>query len=347
MEIGKIYISFNDNRSGVADLIAELLRQYQKVIASSIGSINGNFKFICGQVNTENLMITNTSRHLINCFYNIEHLKADNEEALSKFGFVKWQFDMIKLVMQTVHFDHNYDAGLFTCHIINEFLIYFNKENSSSELDDLFKKSKPEFGFNKSITDYLFKSLIDNFINLKQRSSKSSLVSVKLDLNNLNYVRKLIKTVLNSKCIIEQLDERSKENFLNLCLQAFIKSFRSTEKKTYFASIIYLFSESMSLSLNETQRHDGVLFQLDKQQAEEEFNQKLLEKKTESKFKCILFDTNAFSGDFELMENLEFSLKIESSSEDTRFAMVDSLIESCKILISKHNIDIFLCQKVK
>jgi hypothetical protein len=349
----KIHIDFNDGSDRNCEFIAELLGQYQEVIRSSICALNGKLKFVSGINNAENLIVTNTSRHLISCLYKSEHfVPSDGQRS----GFVAWQFDMIKSVVQAAHLNHFYDSGLFLCHLVNELLICFNKENTHSGAvpkvpKSLFDKPDIEFKSSKSINDFLFKNLIDNLIKSTRNDQlESSLVGLKLNLNGLGFLKRLLSTVLNSKCIVDQLDTVRNERFLNLCTRAFIKSFHTSSEANgldvvYFSSIVYLFTEDLSTSLSESSLYEGVLFKLDKNQIDEDF-----EIDKASQLKCVLFDTNAFSGDFELMENSDFKLKIEASDRsqvNSKFMLVDSLKRVCYLLVDKFKINVLLCQKVR
>jgi hypothetical protein len=350
-----IFINFNNSGDKNSELIAELLTQYQDVICSSIGAVNGRTKFIAGAANTENLIVTNSACHLFKCLYKSEHFQVDKRTTRDnhELGFIRWQFDMIKSVIQTAHFNHFYDSGLFLCHLINEFLIYFNKEGSNTERENLLDKHGLDFRFNKSVTDFLFKSLIENLAENKQNVNlNSSLVALKLNLNNLSFLRKFVKSILNSKCLVDQLDLKSNDSFVNLCLRAFIKSFHSdeTNNSVHFSPIIYLFNEDLSFHLDKSELHDGVLFKLDKFQIEDEFvfESSLAKKKDFKRLKCVIFDTNAFSGDFELMENVEFKLKIEAvkNQPNIKFILLNNLKKICDLLTEKFQIDVLLCQKV-
>jgi hypothetical protein len=353
-----IYINFNNSSDKNSELIAELLTQYQSVIYSSIGALNGQTKFIAGQLNTENLIVTNSACHLFKCLYKSEHFEVHKRarDTAHELGFINWQFDTIRSVVQTAHFNHFYDSGLFLCHLINEFLIYFNKENPNAERETLLGKPGLEFKFNKHVTYFLFKSLIDDLTNSKRDTNQnsSSLVALKLNLNNLSFLRTLLSSILNSKCLVEQLDVKSNNSFVNLCLRAFIKSFHSNETNStvHFSPIIYLFNEDMSLNLSNSELHDGVLLKMDKFQVEDEviLKSSLAMRKGCMRLKCVLFDTNAFSGDFELMENVEFKLRIEAAAKSQRsnmkFILVDNLKKMCDLIIDKFKIDVLLCQKV-
>jgi hypothetical protein len=354
-----IFINFN-NYDKNADLIINLLRQYDELITSSIGPLRSNTKFISGKINTENLVITNSSRFISQILYKLEHLNLDQQVIKRDCGILKWQFDLLRSVIDASHASHFYDSGLLLCHLITQFLIQIIRDNLNPRIysNQLLNKNSSEFKFrSKNLIEYLFNDLKKNLS--ESKTCPNSLICIKSNLTNLNFLKKLICTIFNSKSIFEQLTSKNKHVFIVQCLRAFIKSFQTSddyESQAYFSKILYLFNENFSLDLSDSELYDGVLFKLDKYQLEESFQNMIsnFRKLDANKriLKCIIFDSNSLSGDFETLEGTGFTYQIDSAlsfvdNTNFRTVQVDNLKAICHNLISKHSIDVVMCQKVR
>jgi McKusick-Kaufman syndrome protein len=340
----RIIINFNDKNDMNNKLLVELLKQYQELITSSVGPFKSKLKFISKEDCSDSLILTNTSKNLFSCLYKINHLtqkdetKREQDSNLRQFGLVKWQFELISTVVTNAHFSHFYDNGLFLCSLVNEFLI-----NTKGVLNE-------SLNFDKPLSYLLFNKLIEHLVDL--RSKQSSLVSIKLNLDNLNNFKNLLITCLNTKCLVEQLDDEKKDAFINLCLKAFVKSFNAdfestvSRKNKYFSEIIYLYDDTYSSHLNDSKVFDGVLFKIDSSQTENEI-ETMSSSKT-NRLKCVLFDCS-FSGDFEHLSNLDYTFDIELNEFQRNrlvFSQLDKYIDLFNILIEKFKINVVLCQKV-
>lgn len=308
----KISIILTDENSESNRLFISLLKEYQSLIHSCIGPINGCLKLLSKSNDYNDLVATSSSKNLFAILYNLKD--EDNQKE-------KWQFDLIKSIVTNCHFDHYYDSGLFLCHLINEFLILDNS-----------------YQFNKNFVDLSLKNLNDHL-------NKQNQITVKLDLNNIQFLKKLIKTSLNSKSLINQIEPDENEHFVNLCLKAFINSFQDDSSKQ-FSDIIYLFNDNNSYDFKDSQLISGVLLQTDSSQLYSQL--KLSLAKSGEQFRCVLFDSS-FSGDFEHLNKQEFQIEINSNEMQTNrtvFLMLNKFINLVDYLIDKFKINVFLCQKV-
>jgi hypothetical protein len=309
MEKSTINIHFSNDYNNSTNL-RQLLTQYQQIIHSCIGPLSSKLKFISNSNDPANFTITNTSRNIFESLYRI----TKSNESDSK--ILKWLFDLIKSVIQKGHFNQFYDSGLFLLHLVNQFLI------DEHEID---------------------KNLLDSYLEklLNHLTSDDNCIKVKLDLNNVSYLRNLLRTSFDSKCLIQQLDETKKIKFTDLCLKLFINSFNETK----FDQILYLFNSDFSYELDESICINGVLFKIDHLNE----NMKLLiENKSKSKLKCILFECS-LSGDFEYFDSQSYKFEIESNQLKTvkkSNINVEMYREMFDNLIEKTKVDFILCQKV-
>jgi hypothetical protein len=324
MTAPRLFINFNDKDDINTKILIDLLRQYQRIIHSCVGPYKSKLKFITRDNNSDDLILTNTSKNLFSCLYRIDHLiNTQNESDFAKkLGLVKWKFDLIKSVVENAHFNHFYDSGLLLCTIINEVLI-LNYENLSDYTSSLLM---------------VFNELIEHM----NKDSQNNLISVKLNLNSIKCLKNLLRSYTNSKCLIRQLTGEKLDNFIDLCSKAFIKSFRSEVKpnEKYFSDVLFLFEENLGQHLGHSKLFDGILF---------EFENHLIENNFDDKFgllKCVLFDA-AFGGDFEHLSNLEYKFDIFNSDEfSSKFIQLKRMINFFDDLIEKFNIKIILSQKV-
>lgn len=291
--------------------LSQLLNHYQQIIHSCVGPLNSKLKFISKSNDPANFIITNTSRNICESLYKIT-TSNENESKI-----LKWQFDLIKNVIQNGHFNQFYDSGLFLLHLVNQFLI-------------------DEYQIDKNLVDSFLEKLINHLAN-----DPLNLIKVKLDLDDVSYLRNLLKTILDSKCLIQQLDETKKIKFIDLCLKLFINSFNESK----FDRILFLFNADFSYGLDESVCVNGILFKIDHLN---ENMRILIENKSCSKLKCVLFECS-FSGDFEYFDSQSYKFEIESDqlkmlkksniNVDMYKKMFENLIENTKV-------DLILCQKV-
>jgi hypothetical protein len=324
MKSPRLCIEFDnqDNSSFKQDL----LRHYQTLVHSSIGPINGKLKFVHKKADSKVLEIGSSSKCLINILYRLD--LNDQREQIDQNGFVKWQFDLIKSVVLTSHLSKYNDAGLFLVHLVNEFILLGDVSNINNQHDDQLA---------------IVIAFIDELIcHLK---SDQALVTVRTDLNSIEFLSNLVRTTLKSKCSLghlTQFENEEEDKFVHLCLRGFIKSFDDD----HFSSIVYLFNEN--LDLNESKLVDGVLIKLDEFQVETGMSSVLMRKKANDKLKCILFDVT-FSADFEHLNDLEYKFDVEATQlglHRTVFLQVNRYIKFFKELIDRFKIDVVLCQKV-
>ncbi len=106
----KIIINIETN-----EWFIQLLNEYQRILLSCIGPLNGCLKLVSKSNDYNDLKLTSCSFNLFSILYDLKN-SANNEKE-------KWQFDLIKSIVTNCHFEHYYDSGLFLCHLINEFLI--------------------------------------------------------------------------------------------------------------------------------------------------------------------------------------------------------------------------------
>ena len=327
----QIFINFNTSSDINSRLLVELLKQFQQAIHACVGPFRSKFKFVAREGSVDDLVVTNSSKNLFSCLYKIDHLtNTHNEKTLSiqQLGLLKWQFDLIKSVMVNAHFNHFYDSGLLMCSFLNEFLIL------SKTVDD----SRNSIDFNSGML-VILNELIQH---LSQPSS--DLIRLRLNLDNANNLKNLLNTSLASKCLIAQLDESKKDQLINLCLRAFVKSFNSDAEtsRKYFSDIVFLFTENLDSYLNDSLLYDGVLFEIDTYTIEDYLESNI----NVGKLKTVLFDTT-FSGDFEHLNNLEYQFDIVDADEfNTRFIQLNKFKDLFGLLIDTFEIDVVLCQKV-
>lgn len=339
MTESRFFINFEDDKNN-RDILLQILKHYQSIVHSSVGIVNGKLKQISN--GESNLVLTNSSKNLMKILYRLNNL-TDNSQKINdsnkKYGLIKWQLELIKSTISSSHLDHFYDSGLFLCHLVNELLICYYGLTSG----DPFNDSEFKHIFIDNIMNNLLSHLIDS------KSKENSLIKVKLDLNNLNFLKKLLESILNSKCIIQMMENSLKSSFVNIILKGFVKSFRQipTETNRYFSNILYIFNENYSHGLDHSELIDGVLVKLQKYQVENE----LINSINNNKFpiRCCLFDSACFSGDFQAIDdlNLKFDISLnEIQKNKSNMIMLDGLIRFLDDVITKYDLKAVLCQKV-
>jgi len=310
MEKSSINIQFSNDYNNITNL-KQYLTNYQQIIHSCVGPLNSKLKFISKSNDSDNFTITNTSRNIFESLYKI----SKSNESDSK--ILKWLFDLIRNVIQNGHFNHFYDSGLFLLHLVNQFLI-------------------DEYEIDK----YLLDSFLENVSN--HLTSDDNFIKIKLDLNNVSYLKNLIKTIFDSKCLIQQLDEPKKNKFIDSCLKLFINSFNETK----FDRILYLFNSDFSYELDQSVCINGVLFKID--HLNDDIKLLIENKSTSMQLKCILFECS-LSGDFEYIDSQSYKFEIESNQLKTvkiSNINVEMYKEMLNKLIENTKVDLILCQKV-
>lgn len=338
LESKLLLISFanEDNQETWTEL--SLLDEYQRLISSCVGPIHSRVKLISTKSDATNVCLTNTSRNLLVSLYRVD-------DSSNKLRFLKWKCDTIKEHTINCHFNHFYDSGLFLLYLINKFLTL----NIQLHLDE------SRFKIERDFVDMTLKCLCD--VLARDRSDpNSSFVVCRLDLNDLSYFRRLFRTCLASKFAVTNATT-DLEIFLNMCLKAQLTSFQATtttcnKEKVHFSRIIYLFNDDSLLFLNDSVLLDGVLVKQDTHWADCELQQ-LINANRDKEFRAILFgDTNSLSGDFEIIDGVEFNLELELDGESefdptrTVFFRVPKIIKICDFLIENYGINLVLCQKV-
>lgn len=221
-------------------ILGELIKNNQNLIISSIGPINSKFKLFQTSLNSDNLIATTTSKHLIEILYKIDNddIKNDDSNILTK-----WIFDLIHSTLIKSHFNLYFDSGLFAVYLINQTIL---------------------LKIEKSLVNKIFVDLIEHLA-----SSESHLVKLRLNLDNLIHLKALLNSCLNAKKII-QIDQT--DHFLNLFLKLLIRSFNND----YFSRIMYIFNENMLFDLNDCQIYDGILVKTDQEEFDSIQNLKCL-----------------------------------------------------------------------
>ncbi len=320
----RIFISVTGTDTETDEMFLKLLKTYQSVIHSCIGPC-GSSKLLCRNINPNSADLTSSSTNIASILYNTRNIKS------SRHGFVIWKLDLINATIKSGHLDHFYDAGLFLFHLINDILIHAPSFNLTNFTD-------------KNLLGSMLKSLHQHL----SADSKNSLIVTKVNLTDAGFIRKFLYTILNSKCLIEQMDEAKKNSFVNLCLKGFIKSFkevRGVNTDTYFSPILFLYNYDFSSDLCDSQLLDGVLFQ-----TEQNYQWHISSELTNTSLRCVLFDSS-FSGDFTdiSQSNRNYQLEIktqEISGIKSAFLVVEKMIKLCEYLIQEHDVKVILCQKV-
>ena len=330
MTTSKIFITLADEEDQNWALFIELLKENQEIIRTSIGPIKGQFKLLASKHDhVSNLIFTSSSSLLVDVLYNLSNSNRTKSIKIDKkFEFTKWKFDLIGTLLKNSFISRYYDSGLFASYLINEFLVR-NKEYSLLDMESI------------EVIDLILEQLVSHL-------PRSSIV-LKTDLNNLKFLKNLIKTVLNSKCLIEQIDNEQKEKLINLSLKAFVESFCPNESG-HFSIINFLFNENFSCHLEESQLFAGVLFRIDSSQLMSDFWQLMDIKRSSNNrmMKSVLFDAS-FAADFELLDSQDVKIQIDSQSlQESRnvFLLIRKMIQICEFLIEKFKIDVLLSQKV-
>lgn len=297
----KIIINIETN-----EWFIQLLNEYQRIILSCIGPVNGCLKLVSKSNDYNDLKLTSCSFNLFSILYDLKNSTNNEKE--------KWQFDLIKTIVTNCHFEHYYDSGLFLCHLINEFLIL----------------ESGHYNCNKKFIDSILNELIEHL-------KTDSLIRCKLDLNNIQFMRTFTSTCLKSKYIINQDDLN--ETFINLCLKAYIKSFQ--DNTDTFTNLIYLFNENNSFSLSDSQLFNGILFQTSDtlQQHITSSNNKLKCVLFDSSFSGDFGQINEQDFQIEINSN-------QFQNNRNVFLMMNKFIELVDYLINTYKINVFLCQKV-
>lgn len=211
-------------------ILCEFIKNNQNLIISSIGPINSKFKLFQSNLNSDNLLATTTSKHLIEILYRIDNEKLKNDDSNI---LTKWIFDLIHSTLIKSHCNLHFDSGLFAVYLINQAILL---------------KSE------KSLVNKIFVDLIEHLV-----SSEALLVKSRLNLDNLKHLKALLSGCLYAKKIIEinQADQ-----FLYSFLKLLIRSFNNE----YFSRILYIFNEDMLLNLNDCQIFDGILVKTEQEE---------------------------------------------------------------------------------
>ena len=324
-----IFISFAETKDPNEILFQSLLNEFQLIIHSCVGPVKGSFKLLTRTNDLSSSVLSSSSKGISSILYNLNKSQsATRDMQAAGLGFINWKFELIKALLNNCHFEHNYDSGLFLCHLINDFIL----RSESFYFDQLT---------NKTVIDIVLKNLHSHLTN--QINCSDSLIAIKLNLENLNFLKKILTTLLYSKCLIqsELIETNSKDNFVNLCLKAFIKSFHGD----HFSNILYLYNQNFCTHLNQSQLFDGVLFQTDSSQLLNQINHRRV---NPGVLKCVLFESS-LSGDFELLSDSQFQIELNSnvSRHKSVFLTLNKTIELFTYLIEQFQIQIILCQKVQ
>lgn len=345
ISIYQVYNNENQN-----EYLIEYFKQIQSVLSSSYGPYSK--LTLISKLNSSHYNLTNLSKFMLKCLYNVNTIKFKSNQIEAE--YVKWLFELISQTFQ-LYVDNNYDFGLQTMHILNQFYIF---------------NLTTEHGVYQSLIDLCFDSLIEH-LSIKNCESvsvqKDTLLGncdefvckllLKLNLNDLSHLRNMFKTIMEPKFVYQLNCNKfeSNETFLNTLLKAHLNSFNNVDDvndnlnvaKQYFSPINYLFySEDMTLDLNNSILFDGILISIkhlnDINSIENSINQCI---ECNRGFKCVLFDAQ-LSADFEQFEGYSYEINSDDKLIQRNVLLfVDKLKKLCDLLIDKH-VNVFLCQKV-
>lgn len=334
----KLIICFdNDNNNDQETrLFLQLLADSQRLIHSSIGPLRSTCKFVSTKSDPNNTTLTNTSRFIFNPLYRLN--SSDNT---SSNGLTEWKFQTIRSSLESAHFSRFFDAGLFLMHILNELII----QNKQDSLD-------------RELILSTLKCLIDKLNNDRQSIDSSSLFLAKLDLNSLDFLRNLLRTVLfSSKLLVTSFEsnQNNADRFLNTFLKLNLNSFNNLpndQSKFVFTRNVYLFDDDSNRTLNDSLIFTGLLVKQPKFYSDKDLNE-FVEKNATRSLKSILFDTNSLGGDFENIADtglkFEFDLSDNHASVDLNrrhFFTLDKITQQLDVLIDRYEINVILSQKV-
>lgn len=215
----KIFIDYTDNNLETNIVLIELLKEYQSIITSCIGP-NGSIKFISKEIDKASTDLTNSSRLISKVLFDFNRItkKYDHLDTkiTAKYGFIKWKFDFINSIINSAHLDNTYDSGLFLYHLTSSFLLH-------SESFSLTNFN------NKTVLSYMLKNFHEHLCD----TQANALIAVKLNLSNINFLKKLLRTIMKSKYVVSHLADVNQEIFLDMCLKAFVSSFREDTVLTF------------------------------------------------------------------------------------------------------------------
>lgn len=209
-----IYITLAEDTTTHTVLLS-VLKEYQSIVLSCVGS-NGQAKLLARSIDNSSADLTSSSALITSVLYDINNILKffDNDaKKAAKFGFIKWKFELIKSVIKNAHFDYYYDSGLWLLYLVNEFQI----RAPSFKLNRL----------NNQVTIDLILSALCKHLD-ESRTDEESLISTRTDLS-VAFLKKVVGTTLQSKCVIQQMSVQEKNTFVNLCLKAFVTSFQEDQ----------------------------------------------------------------------------------------------------------------------
>lgn len=321
----KLIISFNEPSSEENEVFVKQLKEYQLLIGSTIGPFNSRYKFVATKSDPTSPVITNSSKHLVNSLYRTENAT----------GFTKWRLDVIKTCLESSHFAHCFDSGLFLTHLVNAVLI----------------KSQSLSHSHRHFFDSAFKCLAEKLTNDK-KSIETSPFLVNLDLSNLKFLQSLLRTVLFSNKLLDDCFQTDVESarFINMLLKLHLSSFNQSPDeadKFVFARNMYLFNEDSARHLNDSLLFEGVLVKRSQFQIESEINSNF---RSKSRFTSVIFDTNSLGGDFEALSDSGLKFEADFAQLDLErrhFLPISRLKTDFDKLIDKFSIDLVMSQKVR
>lgn len=339
----KLVICFDDDGENPEEsrLLLGHLADYQRVIVSAIGPVRSACKFVSIKSNpTETTTLTNSSFHLFKPLYRISSLSN---------GLTEWRFETIRASVEQAHLTRHFDSGLFLVYLINESII----RNKRDRLDRL-------------VIGSVLNSLVE-YLNESQRSIATSLCLVKLNLDSLDFLRALIRTILFSKKLVSMClfasaeEEKTADQFVNTFLKLNLNSFNQSsiepDDTFVFSRNVYLFDDESGRSLNDSLVFNGLLVRQPKFYSDQDVLEFVEKKSSKEALKAVLFDTNSLSGDFATLQTESTSARLEIElthhEEDgfgdltrQQFLSLASLRKTLDILVDTHKIDLVLSQKV-
>lgn len=340
-----LVICFDDNgENEESRLLLGHLADYQRLILSAIGPVRSACKFVSIKSNpTDTTTLTNSSFNLFKPLYRLSS---------SSNGLTEWRFEMIRTSVEQAHLARHFDSGLFLMYLINE-LIIRNKRD----------------GLDRLVIDSVLNSLV-KYLNESQRSIETAMCLVKLNLDSLDFLRNLIRTILFSNklvsmCLFESVDEeKTADQFVNTFLKLNLNSFNQSPNKQdtfVFSRNVYLFDDESGRSLNDSLVFTGHLVRQPKFYSDQDVTE-FIEKKSSTSnnemLRAILFDTNSLSGDFETLQTESTGVRLEielaQHTDDAfgdltrqQFLSLSTLRKTLDLLVDTHKIDLVLSQKVK
>ena len=344
-------VSFSERGDVACRHLTRLLRTHQSVISTCVGPVNSSLKLLTKRIDPTHLTITTSSSLLADSFYNKSQHSDDEDNqdqhhqqvtSRSHTQFARSHLDIVSHLANACHFAKSYDAGLFLLHSVTACLV---RQFSYAGDDDTCGDN-----LNARTVHYLFDGLCKHL-----SEARTASVVMRLDLNNLTFLRRLVDTSLRSKCLLDRVlstDRTPTSQVVDSLLKTFISSFNSTavletHQNKLFSSIVYAYECADEFSI---QTLPGVLFKIDND-ANAYLSEVLRARQQRQPLKCVLFEAS-LSGDFASLEEQQvdytYLIDVNDSSTyiGTNHLLVDRMKRLLDCLVDVWHVDVILCQKV-